>query len=123
MLGMPKSALTIGLIDLGTDASPKITMTGQRQLLTVTKDDTAVPTAALDTSITGTDFMLVDDQCYGKVLSGAGSDPTVSCTMVVKYIGLTTTTAKTATVTVNGGSAGQSAAIVVSYLGAAATVH
>ena len=123
IIGMPKSALTITPIDDGTAAAPKITMTGQRQLLTVTKDNNAVPTAALDTSISGTDFMLVDDQCYGKVLSGLGSSAGGHCTILVKYIGLTTSTAKTATVTVNGGSAGQSAAIVVSYLGAAATSH
>jgi len=120
ILGMPKSALTIAAIDTGT-IPPTRVMAAQTETFTITKDATAVPTAALDTSITGTDFILVDDQCYGKVLSGSGASAT--CRLFVKYIGLATTTAKTATLTVNGGSAGQSASVLVSFTGAAATVH
>jgi hypothetical protein len=120
ILGMPKSALTIAAIDTGT-IPPTRVMAAQTETFTITKDATAVPTAALDTSITGTDFILVDDQCYGKVLSGSGASAT--CHLFVKYIGLATTTAKTATLTVNGGSAGQSASVLVSFTGAAATVH
>jgi hypothetical protein len=93
------------------------------QQFTVTLDSTAVPTAALDTSITGSNFMLIDDECYGKVLT----DSSPVCSIALKYIGPGTATAVTTTLTVNGGAVaapnGQSVSIVVSYTGAAATTH
>jgi hypothetical protein len=99
----------------------------------VTIDDHAQATTDLKTGLTGTDaasFMIVDDQCYGQILVGGdvpGSVLPNTCDLYVKYIGLATTTPKTATLTVNGGAAatpnGQSVSIVVSYTGAAATAH
>jgi hypothetical protein len=130
--GTPMSALTIAPIDSGTDSSPKFTMTGATQSFRVTIDDYAQATTDLKTGLTGTDaasFMIVDDQCYGQILVGHDV-PTPGpyyCDLYVKYIGLATTTAKTTTLTVNGGAVatpnGQSASIVISYTGLAATVH
>jgi hypothetical protein len=122
------SALTILPIDTGTDSSPKFTMTGVTQSFRVTIDDLAQATADLKTGLTGTDaasFMIVDDQCYGQILIG-DDVPTPgpnTCDLYVKYIGLATTTPKTTTLTVNGGTPGQSVAVVISYTGAAATTH
>jgi hypothetical protein len=110
--GTPKSALSIDPPGSGT-ATPKTYAMGSVGVtFRVTKDATAVATAPLKTSITGSDFMLVNDRCYGEILSGSGSAS--QCDLSVKYIGRSTATAKTATITVNGGSAGQSVAIIVS---------
>jgi hypothetical protein len=121
ILGMPKSALTI-TPNTGTAAAPTYTIpvtAVAAQQFVVTLDSTAVPTAALDTSITGSNFMLIDDECYGQILTD--SNPT--CTMTLKYIGSGASTAVSTTLTVNGGTPGQSGSIVVSYTGTAATTH
>ena len=121
ILGMPKSALTI-TPNTGTAAAPTFTIpvgATASQQFTVTLDSTAVPTAALDTSITGANFMLIDDECYGKILT----DSNPNCLMMLKYIAPGTATAVSTTLTVNGGTPGQSVSIVVSYTGTAATTH
>jgi hypothetical protein len=107
LLGTPVSALVIdpsvatGSVAVGTDAG---------KAFKVTLRDTATPTAPLKTSLTGTDFMMVADGCYGQILSSA--DP--SCVISVKYIGTTSSTAKTTTLTVNGGSTAKTVSVSVS---------
>jgi len=124
ILGMPKSALSI-TPHSGTDAAPTYTIPVSltaAKTFEVDLDSTAIPTAALQTSITaGSPFMLIDDECYGQVLSDSNS----SCNITVKYIGAGTAAATpaTTTLTVNGGSAGQSVAIALSYTGAAPSQH
>jgi hypothetical protein len=119
--GTPKSALTIDPPGAGPAVPATLTMGSVTQAFRITKDANAVATSPVTTSITGTDFMLVDDRCYGQILSGNGNKAT--CDVSVKYIGRSTSSAKTATITVNGGSEGQSVAIIVSYTGAEAASH
>jgi hypothetical protein len=126
--GMPKSALSIT-----TPAATDATTTpatyvlpnpsgSVSQTFTVKNDATGGQftsgTAALKTSLSGTAFMVIDDTCYGAFL-----DDGDMCYITVKYIGATTSTAQTATLTVNGGSAGQSVSATIKYASTAATVH
>jgi len=121
--GTPNSALTISPPGTGPAVPATYTLASANVgiTFTVTKEGTAVATAPLKTSITGTDFMLVDDLCYGEILSGSGSD--ASCKLTVKYIGRSTSTEKKATITINGGSEGQSVSIIVSHTGDEASTH
>jgi hypothetical protein len=95
-------------------------LTGKDVTFTVTNDSTQVTasTSPIKTSISNANFMLIDDQCYGLMLANQGT-----CTIRVKYIGASTTTAQTATLTINGGSPGQSTSVALTYTGVAATTH
>ena len=123
--GMPKSALSITSPILDTTVTPPkyvmdALLTGKDVTFTVTNDSTQVTasTSPIKTSISNANFMLIDDQCYGLMLANQGT-----CTIRVKYIGASTTTAQTATLTINGGSPGQSTSVALTYTGVAATTH
>jgi hypothetical protein len=127
--GMPISALSITspLLDM-TTIPPNFVMDGSGsgtdkvQTFMVTNDAGALQytslTAEIKTSISTSDFMLIDDRCYGIMLADGQS-----CTIDVKYVGAATATAKKATLTINGGTPGQSTAVAISYIGTAATTH
>lgn len=122
LTGTSKSALSVQQAT-GTPLKVVIDATGTSAttVLTVWNDITvgnAAQTSPLKTSLSGTEFTMIDDQCYGKMLKG-----NTSCTIQVKYIGAATNTEKTTTLTVDGGSVGQSVSVVVGYTGAAATTH
>jgi hypothetical protein len=68
----------------------------------------APTTSYLKTSLTGTDFMVVWDDCLVTKLSS-----NQSCSVFVAFIGTAPTTNKTSTLTVNGGVAGNSASVVI----------
>lgn len=91
------------------------------QRLIVNLAGTAAATAPLKTSVSDPAFTLIDDQCYGKILSD--SIFTNYCYIDVKYTGRTTNTAKVATLTVDGGSDGQKVTLDLSYTGAEANRH
>jgi hypothetical protein len=126
--GMPKSALSIttpAATDATTTPATYVLPNASgsvSQTFTVKNDATGGQftsgTAALKTSLSGTAFMVIDDTCYGAFL-----DDGDMCYITVKYIGATTSTAQTATLTVNGGSAGQSVSATIKYASTAATVH
>ena len=127
--GMPISALSITspVLDM-TTIPPNFVMDGSGsgtdkvQTFMVTNDAGALQytslTAEIKTSISTSDFMLIDDRCYGIMLADGQS-----CTIDVKYVGAATATAKKATLTINGGTPGQSTAVAISYIGTAATTH
>jgi hypothetical protein len=122
--GIPKSSLTISPVADATANPLTYTIpvganTTAVQTFTITNEGTASTTNPMKTTITNpAEFMLINDECYG-VLLDAGEN----CIVSVKYIGAATSTAKGATLTVDGGSAGQSVAVNLSYTGAKALNH
>lgn len=105
LIGTAKSALTISPTPVALGTAVKT------QLVTVTlASDVEGPTAMLQTSLTGTDaasFFIQDNACAASQLSNlrsGGAD--TSCTINVVYIGGSTLTAKSATLTVTDGSTG-----------------
>jgi hypothetical protein len=71
----------------------------------------APQTAFLKTSISGSDYKIVYDSCVATKLSGMGGP--YACEIGVVYLGTANTPLKTGTLTVNGGSAGQSVSLVL----------
>jgi hypothetical protein len=74
-------------------------------------DRTAPLTSYVKTSITGGNYMIVEDQCVATKMLGGDS-----CRIYVAYLGTTAEPLKTGTLTVNGGNAGNTATLVLNSI-------
>ncbi|HTY26726.1 MAG TPA: choice-of-anchor D domain-containing protein, partial [Mycobacterium sp.] len=81
-------------------------------VLEVEMATSAPQTAFIKTTLAGTGYEIVYDSCVATKLSGSMPGP-FACEIGVAFTGTAATPLKTATLTVNGGSAGQSASIVL----------
>jgi hypothetical protein len=77
-------------------------------LVTAYLDAGAPLTSYVKTSITGGNYMIVEDQCVATKMLGGDS-----CRIYVAYLGTTAEPLKTGTLTVNGGNAGNTATLVL----------
>jgi hypothetical protein len=95
----PVGPVTINPLSLPTVASPLT--------VNVWLQSGAPATDYIKTSMSGSAFIIVEDQCVANKLQSG-----YSCHVKVAYVGGTVTPLKTSTLTINGGSAGNSASVV-----------